>query len=207
MLICFCFLNNCMFDSRFINLACQVSFLLCILKNFCFVAFKHFMTFLCLTIIVVTTPSCQTMAIFISFTSQMNVPFTIIKFCYRIVKTSLTCFSSAWVISSFYWVSWRFWSNCLRPITSPMLFLFHFCLWDSNSKGLICCLTHSCLHRITPCKCSNSKKIVKIFSHTKVSHPSPSWLMHEQVPPYVFPWNPHALKHTPPRFPHCKIQL
>ncbi len=165
------------------------------------------MTFLCLVVIVVTIPSCQIAVIFIFFTIQVNVPSIIIKLCYRIVKTSFTCFSFAWVFSNFYWVSWRFWSNCLWPMTRPTLFLFHSCLWDSNSKGSICCLAHSCSHRITPCKRSNSKEIVKFFSHKNVSHPSPFWLMHEQVRPSVFPWNPHALKNTPLWLPHCKVQM
>jgi hypothetical protein len=92
------------------------------------------MTFSCLVVIVVTIPSCRIVAFFIFFTIQVSVSSTIKKFCYRVVKTSFTCFSSTWVFSNFYWFSWKFSSNCLQPITKPTLFLFHSYLWDSNQK-------------------------------------------------------------------------
>ncbi len=135
-IICFCFLNNCTFNSKFKHLACQVSFSICISRNFCLTFFKHYVTnsisSLCLTNVMVSVFSWRIVAFFISSTTQVNVPSTITKYCCRSSRVSLAS-SSSWVFSNFYSISKSFWSNCLWANTSPTLFFSHSCSWASNS--------------------------------------------------------------------------
>ncbi len=91
MLVYFSSFNNCTINSKFMDLACHVSFQVFILKNFFLVIFTHFVTnsisSLCLVVVVVvTTPSCQTTIDFISSITRANVLSMILKFCCKVAK-------------------------------------------------------------------------------------------------------------------------
>jgi hypothetical protein len=163
----FYFLNSCTFDSKLRHLACQVSFSIYISRNFCSTFFKHSLNdsiySLCLTNVVVSTSSWWIVAFFISSTTQVSVPSIIAKFCYRPFRVSLTSFSSFWLFSNFYWISWNLLSNCLWTNTSLTLFFSHSYLWASNFKGSIQCSVHSCSYSIMPCRCSNFKESCRIL--------------------------------------------
>lgn len=139
MALCFNSFNICTFDSKPRHLACQISFYVYSSIIFCLTFFKHYVIdsilYLCPTNVVVSTSPWWTATFFISSTTQMNVPSTIMKFYSRAFRVSLASFSSSWVFSNFCWVSWSFWSNCLWANMSLASFFSHFYLWASNSRG------------------------------------------------------------------------
>jgi hypothetical protein len=166
MVLYFCSLSKCTSTSKLRHLACQVSSIY-LLKNFYSIFFKHLVTdsisSLCLTSVVVNTFSCRIVAFFISSTTQMIVSSTITNFYCRAFKVSLISFFSTWVFSSFYWVSWSYWSNYLWANTRLALFFSHSFLWASNSRGSIWCATCSYSYIIVLYRHSNSKESWILF--------------------------------------------
>jgi hypothetical protein len=50
-------------------------------------------------------------------------------------------------------------------------------------------------------------ELLNSFPIGSYSHPLPSWMMREQIPPIMFPGNPHVLKNTLFQLLHYTIQV
>ncbi len=125
---------------------------------------------LCLVVVVITFPSCCIIIVFIfSIISMLlvllqsiNAPF-IWSFC-------------TLAFSSFYWVSWSSWSNCLWILN----YLFPIPIIASKSKGSMC-LQHIFIHtKLHLANVPLLKGVVNSFSHGSLHIPCLfSWSVNE----------------------------